>query len=115
MVLSSRKRACKNNRVYGRLEKLLFRPISSSQRKEKRLLMAKKTWVGLHPKAVLSPNSSLRSEFYPWNIKYMPAAKFFARLDLEKNPSFRDGNQVNNDCIDEDTNILNFLQIEKES
>jgi hypothetical protein len=24
----------------------------------------------------------------------MPAVKFFARLDLEKNPSFRDGNQV---------------------
>ena len=26
------------------------------------------------------------------NIKYMPAVKFLTRLDLGKNPSFRDGN-----------------------
>jgi acyl transferase domain-containing protein len=43
-------------------------------------------------KRCFSPNSSLCSEFHPRNINYMPAAKFFTRLDLEKNPSFRDGN-----------------------
>jgi len=46
------------------------------------------------------PISVLRSKFYPRNINYMhpkgtswwvPAVKFFARLDLDQNSSFLDG------------------------
>jgi hypothetical protein len=41
-----------------------------------------------------SPNSLLLSKFNPWNIAYMPAVKFIERLDLRKNPSFQDGNEL---------------------
>jgi len=36
------------------------------------------------------PNSSLLSEFNPWNIDYMPVVKFIKRLDLEQNISSMD-------------------------
>jgi hypothetical protein len=34
------------------------------------------------------PNSALCSKFYPRNIKYMPALKFFSGLDFGRKPSF---------------------------
>ncbi len=34
------------------------------------------------------PGSSLRSKFYPRNINYMSAVKFFACLDLERKTEF---------------------------
>jgi hypothetical protein len=34
------------------------------------------------------PNSALCSKFYPRNISYMPAVKFFACLDFERKSSF---------------------------
>ena len=34
------------------------------------------------------PNSALCSKFYPRNITYMPAVKFFACLDFERKSSF---------------------------
>ncbi|MEE4314068.1 MAG: hypothetical protein V2J11_06195, partial [Desulfofustis sp.] len=34
------------------------------------------------------PNSALCSKFYPRNIMYMPAVKFFACLDFERKSKF---------------------------
>jgi hypothetical protein len=34
------------------------------------------------------PNSALCSKFYPLNIIYMPAVKFFACLDFERKSKF---------------------------
>jgi hypothetical protein len=34
------------------------------------------------------PNSALCSKFYPRNIMYMPAGKFFACLDFERKSKF---------------------------
>ncbi|MBW2199385.1 MAG: hypothetical protein JRF71_00905 [Deltaproteobacteria bacterium] len=42
------------------------------------------------------PISALCSKFYPRNINYIPAVKFFAGLDLEQKSSFLDGH-VRND------------------
>ncbi len=40
------------------------------------------------------PISTLCSKFYPRNINYMPAVKFFACLDLEQKSSFLDGHYL---------------------
>ena len=51
-------------------------------------------------KRCFSPNSSLRSECNPREVRvdsdiiYMPAIKFLARFDLGKNLSFPDGNYI---------------------
>ena len=46
--------------------------------------------VPIH-KRLFCPISALYSKFYPRNINYMPAVKFFACLDLDQNPSFLGG------------------------
>jgi len=40
------------------------------------------------------PISALYSKYYPRNINYMPAVKFFAGLDLEQKSSFLDGHYL---------------------
>ena len=40
------------------------------------------------------PISALCSKYYPRNINYMPAVKFFAGLDLEQKASFPDGHYL---------------------
>ena len=50
--------------------------------------------VPIH-KWLFCPISALRAKFYPRNINYMPPVKFFARLDLDQNPSFLDGHSSN--------------------
>ena len=49
--------------------------------------------VPIH-KWLFCPISALREKFYPRNINYMPPVKFFARLDLDQNPSFLDGHYL---------------------
>jgi hypothetical protein len=39
-------------------------------------------------KMIFSPNLFVMLKFYPRNINYMPAVKFFACLDLERKSSF---------------------------
>jgi hypothetical protein len=39
---------------------------------------------GYLEKLPFRPNSSLQEEFYPRNINYMPAVKFYLRLDFER-------------------------------
>ncbi|MGA6927665.1 MAG: hypothetical protein WBY88_18395, partial [Desulfosarcina sp.] len=46
--------------------------------------------VSIH-KRLFCPISVLLEKFNPRNINYMPPVKFFARLDLDQNPSFLDG------------------------
>ena len=38
--------------------------------------------------------ATLRSDVNPQNIKYIPAVKIIARLDLEQNSSFLDGDYL---------------------
>jgi len=40
------------------------------------------------------PISALCSKFYPRNINYILAVKFFAGLDLEQKSSFLDGHKI---------------------
>ena len=43
-----------------------------------------RTAYGYLEKLLISPTSSLCSEFYPRNIKYMPVVKFFERVEFER-------------------------------
>ena len=44
----------------------------------------KRQTLGYLEKLLIRPTSSLCSEFYPRNIKYMPVVKFFERLEFEQ-------------------------------
>ena len=56
-------------------------------------------------KWLFSPISLLDEKNYPRNIKYMPAAIFFVRLDLEKNSSFLDRHYLNAPKADAGTRL----------
>jgi hypothetical protein len=45
-------------------------------------------------KWLFCPIAALYEKFYPRNINDMPPDKFFARLDLDRNPLFLDGHEV---------------------
>ena len=82
---------CHRNRRYG-FPATCCPSLEIIARTRKRRAADKKTpaALSLEPFAKWSflPNSALCLKFYPRNIRYMPAVKFFACLDFERKSSF---------------------------
>jgi len=75
------------------VEITIYSGIAQPAHLEKALLTCP-AWSGVDSKPgwmLISVISALCSKFYPRNINYMPAVKFFAGLDLEQKSSFLDG------------------------